>query len=222
MECEVLTATLTQFLKANEEEQAQLVLQHPQLFNGPILEALQHAKAQLQNVRCEIREASKAIDAVASVVDLPGGVTKLQPGEKEVFENDDYLYDNFALTLSRIIAENMHLSKSNPATVAEPRREASHWYGTSSIVLEILSYLPAEELFAEVEYVCKDWMFWLSEAEVTPSFWLGVVQREYPDMLKSLLESEGPSMLFDSDWRSTAMLCVVNSQEGENDEEEEA
>lgn len=62
----------------------------------------------------------------------------------------------------------------------------------------------------EAESVCRSWQTWLFEPAVSRFFWVGCVQREFPQQLQALLKTEGED-LFMSDWRSLAMLCVAES-----------
>lgn len=57
------------------------------------------------------------------------------------------------------------------------------WYDVPELVLEILSYLPARDILLHAEEVCTAWQYWLYLPAISRSFWLGVVQREFPSLL---------------------------------------
>lgn len=81
-------------------------------------------------------------------------------------------------------------SSPSPSSLSSSSRKPFVWYTVPEIVLEVLSYLPAEEILLHAEEVCTAWQFWLGVPTISRSFWLGVVQREFPELLFTHLISD--------------------------------
>lgn len=251
---DALTAILLDYMQSEGEHQLELEREHPSIFVADVKESLAAAQLQLNATFKEIQEASKAISGIADSLDLPGGVTRLQASEKELLENREVLYTNFARSLSGLLVEsqrrmtrpkeadamahgaatllqlrNSNATGASPSAVAgaldlarDSLSDSSKWYERVEIVFHILSYIPCEDIFMSMEYVSRSWMTWLAEPAFCSPFWLGCVQREYPAALKTLLETEGPEVFLEYDWRSVAMLCVAEDPEVEMDGDEAA
>jgi hypothetical protein len=240
---ETIPSIFVRYLKATSNEEKQSVVQaYLPLFPEPVITALDDARRQFNDTMCEVKEACRMIDAVSGGLEYTRAPVELQPSEAKALLDEDTILQNFASSLATLLAErerhgSLVLSTATNAVVGagpeEPgssaalvaatdeggTRQRGAWFVQPALVLTVLSFLPAQVVFMEAENVCRSWQAWLYTPEVSRFFWVGCVQREFPQQLAALVQTEGED-LFQSDWRSIAMLCVTEA-EGEGEEAEE-
>ncbi|KAK7195893.1 hypothetical protein NESM_000522000 [Novymonas esmeraldas] len=231
-----IPAYFVQYLKAvDAAEQRAVVEAHPLLFTEDIVLALKDARAQINETMREVREACRMIDAVSGSLEYTGARVELQPSESKALLDEDTILHNFALSLARLLTARERAAPAVPSTTpppptdrgpaaiasgagAPPLGTGTAWFSQPSLVLAVLSFLPAEEILMTAETVCRAWQTWLFLPDVSRFFWVGCVQREFPQQLAALLQTAGDD-LYQSDWRSLAMLCVTEAAEASEDEE---
>ncbi|KAG5468433.1 hypothetical protein LSCM1_02413 [Leishmania martiniquensis] len=208
-----------------------IVRLNPLLFTDDIVAALMDAHVQIQETLGEVKEACRVIDAVSGSLEFTGAHINLQPTESKALLDEDTILQNFATTLASLLTarENARpavrsttpsLSTADHAlsrTVAPQPNAAGAWFTQLTIVFSVLAFLSVEEIFMEAENVCRSWQTWLFLPEVSRFFWVGCVKREFPHRLQGLLQAAGDD-LYDSDWRSLAMLCVTEADSAEETE----
>ncbi|KPI87983.1 hypothetical protein ABL78_2919 [Leptomonas seymouri] len=229
---ETIPDVFVRYLKAASDCERQAITRaHAPMFQEPIITALNDARRQFNETLREVREACRMIDAVSGSLEYTGTPIELQPGETKLLLDEDTLLRSFANSLTTLLEARdkkgdappsaaAAVGPSTPSSSCAPVASPAAWFAQPALVLEILSYLPANEIFVEAENVCRSWQAWLFDPGVSRFFWVGCVQREFPQQLAVLLQTEGED-LFQSDWRSLAMLCVVDA-EGEGDKTESA
>lgn len=235
---ETIPDIFVSYLRATGDADRRSVVQaHPSLFPEPVVEALNDAHREFRDTMREVKEACRMIDAVSGSLEYTGASMELQPGEARTLLDEETLFHNFATSLAALLearekqgtvlrcasaATATTSSTAGAAAVPSAVVSLSHeaggdasqrgpWFAQPALVLSVLSFLPAGEVFMEAENVCRSWQTWLFEPQVSRFFWVGCVQREFPRQLAILLQTEGED-LFQSDWRSLAMLCVTEAE----------
>ncbi|CAJ1023661.1 hypothetical protein Q4I32_003335 [Leishmania shawi] len=211
------------YLKASSwTDQLAIVHANPLLFTDDIVAALRDARVQIDKTAREVKEACRVIDAVSGTLEYTDTQIELQRSESKALLDDDTLLKKFATSLASLLEAREtaglavlpsapclstagHASRS-PGTLQQNSPEM--WFRQPSLVFSVLAFLPAEEIFMAVENVCRAWQGWLFMPDMSRFFWVGCVQREFPQQLQVLLQTVGDD-LYQCDWRSLAMLCVT-------------
>lgn len=236
-----IPSIFVRYLKATGAAERQAVARaHPLLFTDDIVAALADARAQINATLWEVQEACRMIDAVSGSLEFTGAKVELQPGESKALLDEDTILHNFATSLGGLLTAREKAGTAMPSTtlpvmsaptssgpcaapasaVLDTAAAQQQWFTQPALVLAILAFLPAEEVFLQAENVCRAWQTWLFVPDVSRFFWVGCVQLQFPEQLQTLLKTAGDD-LFQSDWRSLAMLCVAEA-EGDDEAEEDA
>ncbi|GET92453.1 hypothetical protein, conserved [Leishmania tarentolae] len=228
---------LVQYLKAKDStEQLAIARAYSVLFTDDIIETLKGVRVQINETFREVQEACRMIDAVSGSLQYTGASVKLQQSEAKELLDEDTALKNFAASLTSLLAAR---EKDGPAALStlsslpspgpvssSPAALQSHspgaWFTQPSLVFSVLMFLSVEEIFTTAENVCRAWRTWLFLPDMSRFFWVGCVQREFPQELQALLQNSGDD-LYKSDWRSLAMVCVTEAELlAEAEEPEEA
>lgn len=220
----------------------QLAREQPELFQGELLDCLNDARALLQSTSSAYDESDRLFSSLMRQLDLPGEARAQQHqegdgvgtscDEESASSGQLVCQKEFTAALQKLLRDGA----SVPPPMLNERRVATTQSGSSSwlcsdepLTLAILSFLPAETLFTNCENTCSVWRSWLCDGPCANSFWIGVVQREYPDQLMTLLSAVpstsndgdtstlAPADPLNQDWRVVAMIAVCNA-DGTTDE----
>ncbi|TPP40271.1 hypothetical protein CGC21_27125 [Leishmania donovani] len=224
-----------QYLKAKDfREQLAIVHAHPALFTDDVVAALKDARAQINETFVEVKEAFRIIDAVSGSLQYTGTSVQLQQSEVKEVLNEEAILKNFAASLAGLLRAGETAGPAAPSTIsslstacrvssslgAGQSQSPGAWFTQPSLVFSVLAFLPAEEIFMAAENVCRAWQTWLFLPDMSRFFWVGCVQREFPEQLQVALQTAGDD-LYESDWRSLAMLCVTEAEQAAEAEEAE-
>ncbi|KAG5494114.1 hypothetical protein JKF63_01949 [Porcisia hertigi] len=227
-----ISELFARYLKANNlADQLAITRDNPLLFTDDIVAALKDARVQIDDTLREVRETCRMIDAVSGNLEYMGTGVALQPSESKALLEEDTVFNNFATHLASLlrarekagsaaVSTNPFRLSASPFSgdmAASRSNSPGAWFTQPALVFNILSFLSAEEILMEAENVCSSWQMWLFQADMSRFFWVGCVQREFLPRLQPLLESVGDD-LYESDWRSFAMLCVAEAEQAKEAE----
>ncbi|RNF08578.1 hypothetical protein TraAM80_02686 [Trypanosoma rangeli] len=219
-----VAALLAEYLRAPVPSRRGMVASNSRLFTPDMVAALDEAYATLLQARSQARDAYRSIDDVMGNIDLPS-LPRLTPMERSELDlTEEAIIAQFADHLSTLLAQG---AMTGAALAGEALSVggtscnfAKPWHKQCSIVLAILSFLPVEFTFNVAENVCKLWRTWLYVSADSQAFWTGCVQQEFPETLQALLQLQDVD-LYQSDWRTIAMVCCADKDKGVLVEEEE-
>lgn len=224
-----------QYLKAKDlKDQLAIVRAHPVLFTDDVVAALKDARAQMNETFVEVKETCRIIDAVSGSLQYTGTSVQLQQTVAKELLDEDAILKKFATSLAGLLRARETAGPAAPSTISSLATASrvssslgagkSHspgaWFTQPSLVFSVLTFLSAEEIFMTAENVCRAWQTWLFLPDMSRFFWVGCVQREFPEQLQVLLQTAGDD-LYQSDWRSLAMLCVTEGEQAAEAEEAE-
>lgn len=228
---EVQRLFLMYLSSTSEEEQRALELHHPGVFVPEIIASLSEAREEMRETAQNVRETFGTMDAIASSLDMPhlrgSDAADVGPALENV---DSFFLQEFTKSLRSLQEQVGVRGYRGPALVPLPsgRQDTSDgattgaqpWYFQGEVVLEVLSYLPANDILCHAEDVCTAWRYWLFAPEVSRAFWIGVARREFPSFVRDLVElnKDREDVLLQSDWRSLVMLCVTNAESPQENE----
>lgn len=228
---------------STDSERSLLINSHPDIFVPEMISCLAAAEAEMQATVQEVRSTYTQIDRVAGAL----GVSNFLPLQST--EGSDYvessIHKAFSTQLANFLVnfkhshdnDNTDAGKALSNTSAVPLLTARYpihaslpagtqssasslWYQKPEVVMEVLSYLPAKDILYNAEDVCSAWQYWLYAPEISRFFWIGILQREFSDHARSLIEStsgsQGEMNFLNHNWREMVMLCVVEQEEKTN------
>lgn len=213
---------ISKYCFSSDVECAAMVKSQPELFQGELLESLVEARALMQSTGAAYDESDKLFSALMRQLDLPGDSTQRTADNGHVQERhaptgalshgSDVCRKEFELLLTKLLQDQSSVTAAPSTHVLS----SSSWLCRNSTVsLNVLSYLTAAELLGTCENTCGVWRSWLCDGATANPFWVGVVQREFPQQLASLLSASAASSPdtdpFDQDWRTIAMLGVCSA-----------
>ncbi|ESL06729.1 hypothetical protein TRSC58_05594 [Trypanosoma rangeli SC58] len=219
-----VAARLAEYLRASVPSRKGMVASNPRLFTPDMVAALDEAHTTLLQARSQARDAYRSVEDVMGNIDLPS-LPRLTPMERSELDlTEETMIAQFADHLSTLLAQGVMTGAAlagEALSVSDASRNfAKPWHQRCSIVLEILSFLPVEFTFNVAENVCKLWQTWLYVSADSRAFWTGCVQREFPETLQALLQLQDVD-LYQSDWRTIALVCCADEDKGVTVEEEE-
>ncbi|EKF33630.1 hypothetical protein MOQ_002490 [Trypanosoma cruzi marinkellei] len=209
-----IAALLAEYLRTPVSSRGELVASNPSLFAPDVVEALDDAYDLLAQVRKQARDACRSIDDVMENLDLPS-LPRLTPTERsELVFTEEVMIAQFVDELLLLLSqrETTFCSlKERLSASDEVCNFAKPWHQQRSVVLEILSFLPVECTFNVAENVCRLWQTWLCVPADSRAFWTGCVQREFPENMQTLIQLQEVD-LYESDWRTIAMICCTDEE----------
>lgn len=213
---------LLQYLQSDSEtHRTELIEEHSELFTPELLASLESAEVEMRETAREVRDVNASINCLANVLEIPS--LTLTEGDESQHEQMKSLFIDFLKSMVPTaipVANPPPLMSSIPPVQEREGTKAGAWYQQRNIVLPILSYLSASDILSNAEYVRSDWQYWLYHPEMSRFFWIGVVQREFSDFFRAIIEStpaareDAATLTLDErvmgeDWRTIAMLCVT-------------
>ncbi|RNF27236.1 uncharacterized protein Tco025E_00544 [Trypanosoma conorhini] len=212
-----VAALLVEYLRTPMPGRGGLVASNPRLFSPDVVAALDDAHETLLQAQRQARDACHSIDDVMGSIDLPS-LPRLTPMERcELSLTEEAMIAQFADRLSTLLAQRGMLEAAVAGGAlsvgAEGCSFAKPWHQQCPIVLEVLSFLPVAFTFNVAENVCRLWRAWLCVPADSRAFWTGCVQREFPESLQTLLQLQDAD-LYQSDWRTIAMVCCADEDDG--------
>ncbi|PBJ69057.1 hypothetical protein BCY84_20539 [Trypanosoma cruzi cruzi] len=218
-----IAALLAEYLRAPVSSRGELVASNPCLFAPDVVEALDDAYDMMTQVQKQTRDACRTIDDVMGNLDLPS-LPRLTPTERsELVATEEVMIAQFVDELLLLLSQRETTLCSLKGTLSasdEACNFARPWHQQRSVVLEILSFLPVECTFNVAENVCRLWRTWLCVPADSRAFWAGCVQREFPESMQTLIQLQEVD-LYESDWRTIAMMCSTDEEKDDLMAEEE-
>ena len=193
-----VTALLAQYLTSSPAQRVALQGAHPEIFCDEVLLEMQDAEQLMQETDAQVKDVHGCFSQVVTELDLPG-----LPGPREhsAIAPQALFAHNFNERLSTLFAAAWHA----PLVTTQSSRK---WYAASGVIQVLLSFMPIMDIMCVAENTCSSWRDFL-RGDGASAFWIGCVQREFPTELGILVAAEG-SKLFESDWRTIAMLVCSN------------
>jgi hypothetical protein len=217
---------------ASKPQRVAMVLAQPELFQGELLESLEEARELMHSTGAAYDETEKLFSSLMHQLDLPseGGpqradeVAPAAPSTvvSTVSTGNSICRREFDILLHALLKDGKNAESapsaegglSHEQQLLESQLSTSSWLcRDASLTLHVLSFLPAEDVLSSCEDTCSAWRLWLCDMSIAGSFWVGVVQREFPAQLIAIL-SAPPSPdadPIDQDWRTIAMIGVCNA-----------
>jgi hypothetical protein len=239
-----IRSLVSSYCFATPSESSALVLAHPQLFQGELLECLDDARELMRSTGSAYDESQKMFMSLLRQLDLPGGdssvatlvdtvegnsplaADSLRPitvAEAARKKGSDVCRFEFDMLLQQLLKDGetaSPLQRECVVTTTSAPSSSSWICRDEAVTWSILSFLPAADVFNACENVCSTWRRLLCDGPVANSFWIGVVQREFPEQMDVLLSSPVTTSggdPWDQDWRVIAMMAVCNA-DGTTDE----
>ena len=203
-----VTALLARYLTAPPEERAALQSSFPDVFCEEVLLEMQDAELLMQETDSSVLDVHSCFKQVVGELDLPGLPAPLVPDHVSVPHRALFAH-NFNQQLASLMAAAW---RGQQMVLPASGGKAKKWYEASGPIETVFSFMPIMDLLCVSENTCRAWRAFL-QSEGASAFWIGCVQREFPTELGVLVAAEG-SKLFESDWRTIAML-VCSGDEGE-------
>jgi hypothetical protein len=219
---------------ASKPQRIAMVLARPELFQGELLESLEEARELMHSTGAAYDETEKLFSSLMHQLDLPseGGPQRAEEVVLAAPSNvvvstmsagNSICHREFDILLRALLKDGTNAESAPPHAegglsheqqLLESQLSTSSWLcRDASLTLHVLSFLPAEDILSSCEDTCSAWRLWLCDKSTAGSFWVGVVQREFPAQLIAIL-SAPPSPdadPLDQDWRTIAMIGVCNA-----------
>ncbi|KEG14256.1 hypothetical protein DQ04_00551080 [Trypanosoma grayi] len=220
-----VAALLARYLRVQSPARADLVAAHQDLFTPDVVEALEGASNVLLQTQRQAKDACRSISSVMDDVDLPMATRLTAKELHDLDVTEETMITRFSETLAALLSEGemprVAMHGAPPSACVDRMEFYKPWHQQCPIVMEILSFLPVEYILSVAEVVCRSWQMWLCVPDVSRAFWAGCVQQEFPEMLRTLVASEGPD-LYESDWRTIALVCCTQDDDDDDEDEDGA
>ena len=213
-------ADLAAFLTADAATRAQMIEANPDLFTEEVLEALNEADELRDDSLKIANELKNLMSDLNSELGLPssggGPLGGIDESDLEGFQQDEY----FRQVLSNLLKmapleEQSRLNTKRPMDAAgqpagsRPAQNAKV-IALQSVLPRVVEYLPVKSVFLGCECTCRGWRKITRPTDddggLSSALWIGLVQREYPQQLSELLESDEEGKMLATNWRTIARV----------------
>lgn len=228
---------ISSYCFGTQSEREGIARAQPEIFQEDLLESLEEARSLMTSTGVAYDESEKLFSALMRQLDLPSEASAHRGGDEaadrdaplpsqvaEMGKGQNICRREFDLLLEALLKdgppppagsdEDLH-ARLEPQQLATSSSSSSWICRHAPLTLHILSFLPAEDLLSTCEDTCSVWRKWLCDEKTTAGpFWIGVVQREFPEQLMAVLSAPSASPEsdpLDQDWRTIAMIGVCNA-----------
>jgi hypothetical protein len=196
-----VTGLLARYLTASPDERLGMRTSYPDVFCDEVMLELAEAETLMLETDASVRDIHGTFGSLVTELSLPG----LTAEGGTAVPRDALFAHNFNKRLTQLFGAVWQA----PAVQA-PRPKA--WYEATGVMDALFAFMPIMEILCVGENTCRGWRTYLCAGSAQP-LWIGCVQREFPQELGALVAAEG-SKLFESDWRTIAMLvCSCDESE---------
>ncbi|ORC79868.1 uncharacterized protein TM35_001981010 [Trypanosoma theileri] len=215
-----IAALLAQYLQAPPPQQIALRTTHSSLFTDDVVASLDAARLTLREAQERSEEVRRDVTNIVRGADLPDGLNLTNEELRALSNTEEMMISRFAEHMEALLSQRLmcahELHGKDALLPVNQSNTVTLWYQQSSIVLEILSFLPVECTLGVAEEVCMLWQNWLGDPSLSRKFWTDCVRREFTENFHMLVESEGKDLLHNGDWRMIAMICCTDDDDDDN------